>query len=75
MDRGYKAIVFYICGTAALGGLLFGLDQGFIANSIGTISRVYGLDIKSAEHYSSILATGGVFGALLSGICARYLGG
>ncbi len=74
MDRGYKAIVFYICGTAALGGLLFGLDQGFIANSIGTISRVYGLDIKSAEHYSSILATGGVFGALLSGIFARYLG-
>ncbi len=74
MDRGYKAIVFYICGTAALGGLLFGLDQGFIANSIGTISRVYGLDIKSAEHYSSILATGGVLGALLSGIFARYLG-
>ncbi len=31
MNAGYKTIVFYICGTAAMGGLLFGLDQGFIA--------------------------------------------
>ncbi len=74
MNTGYKTIVFYICGTAALGGLLFGLDQGFIANSLETIRKVYGLDIKRAEHYSSILATGGVIGALLSGIFARYLG-
>lgn len=74
MNRGYKSIVFYICSTAALGGLLFGLDQGFIANSLETIREVYGLDIRSAEHYSSILATGSVIGALLSGIFARYLG-
>ncbi len=74
MIRGYKTIVFLICATAALGGLLFGLDQGFIANSLDTIKTVYGLDIKGAEHYSSILATGGVVGALLSGIFARFLG-
>ncbi|MBP7139073.1 MAG: sugar porter family MFS transporter [Syntrophaceae bacterium] len=74
MRSGYKTTVFYICGTAALGGLLFGLDQGFIANSLDTIRKVYGLDIRSAEHYSSILATGGVIGALLSGLLARYLG-
>jgi SP family galactose:H+ symporter-like MFS transporter len=74
MNSGYKRIVFYICGTAALGGLLFGLDQGFIANSLETIRKVYGLDIKGAEHYSSIMATGGVIGALLSGIFARYMG-
>ena len=74
MIVGYKTIVFYICGTAAMGGLLFGLDQGFIANSLETIRKVYGLDIRSAENYSSILATGGVIGALLAGIFARYLG-
>ncbi len=74
MISGYKSTVFYICGTAALGGLLFGLDQGFIANSLDIIQKVYGLDIKAAEHYSSILATGGIIGALLSGIFARYLG-
>jgi SP family galactose:H+ symporter-like MFS transporter len=31
-------------------------------------------NIKGAEHYSSIMATGGVIGALLSGIFARYMG-
>jgi SP family galactose:H+ symporter-like MFS transporter len=71
---GYKTIVFLICATAALGGLLFGLDQGFIANSLDVIKSVYSLDIKGAEHYSSILATGGVVGALLSGLLARFLG-
>lgn len=74
MISGYKTMVFFICATAALGGLLFGLDQGFIANSLETISSVYGLDIRGAEHYSSILATGGVIGAAMSGIFARFLG-
>ncbi len=74
MRSGYKTTVFYICGTAALGGLLFGLDQGFIANSLDTIRKVYGMDLQTAEHYSSILATGGVIGALLSGLLARALG-
>jgi len=74
MMSGYRTIVFLICATAALGGLLFGLDQGFIANSLETIKAVYGLDIKGAENYSSILATGGVIGALVSGIFARHLG-
>ena len=36
---GYKTIVYVICSVAALGGLLFGLDQGFIANSLATIQR------------------------------------
>ncbi|MCX5827571.1 MAG: MFS transporter [Deltaproteobacteria bacterium] len=74
MNTGYKTIVFFICGTAALGGLLFGLDQGFIANSLQTIQKVYGLNTKGAEHYSAILAIGGVIGALLSGLFARFLG-
>ncbi|MEI6285399.1 MAG: sugar porter family MFS transporter [Bacillota bacterium] len=70
----YKTIVYFICLVAALGGLLFGLDQGFIANSLGTIKSVYNLDTLGAEGYSAILATGGVLGALLSGIFARLLG-
>ena len=79
MDRttkksGYKTIVIFICMTAALGGLLFGLDQGFIANSLETIEKVYDLDIKGGENYSAILALGGIFGALFSGIFARFLG-
>ncbi len=71
---GYKAIVYFICLVGALGGLLFGLDQGFIANALDSIKTVYLLDTHGAEKYSAILAAGGVVGALLSGIFARYLG-
>lgn len=70
----YKTIIYFICLVAALGGLLFGLDQGFIANSLDTIKSVYNLDIAGGEKYSAILATGGVVGALLSGLFARVLG-
>jgi len=41
MNPGYRSIVFLISGTAALGGLLFGLDQGFIAKSLPTLQTVY----------------------------------
>ena len=71
---GFKTIVYVICSVAALGGLLFGLDQGFIANSLETIQQHYHLGVEGGEHYSSILATGGIVGALLSGLFARFLG-
>src|SRR5499427_11144615 len=71
---GYKRIVYIICAVAALGGLLFGLDQGFIANSLATIDAHYQLGVQGGERYSAILATGGIIGALLSGIFARFLG-
>jgi SP family galactose:H+ symporter-like MFS transporter len=73
-SKKYKMIVYFICLVAALGGLLFGLDQGFIANSLDTISSVYHLDMAGGGAYSAILATGGVVGALLSGLFARVLG-
>jgi SP family galactose:H+ symporter-like MFS transporter len=71
---GYKTIVYFICIIGALGGLLFGLDQGFIANALEGIKHVYSLDTHGAEKYSAILAAGGVVGALLSGLFARFLG-
>ena len=71
---GYKTIVYVICSVAALGGLLFGLDQGFIANSLATIQQHYHLDVQGGERYSAILATGGIVGALLAGLFARFLG-
>ncbi|MFH1453157.1 MAG: sugar porter family MFS transporter [Armatimonadota bacterium] len=70
----FKTIVYFICMVAALGGLLFGLDQGFIANSLETIEKYYQFGIKAGENYSAILAVGGIIGALLSGIFARFLG-
>ena len=73
-DTHYKKIVFWICGIAALGGLLFGLDQGFIANALPTIDKVYNLDTAGGEAYSAVLAWGGILGALLSGLFARFMG-
>lgn len=70
----YKKIVIWICTIAALGGLLFGLDQGFIANSLPVIEDVYHLGVAGGESYAAILATGGIIGALLSGLFARFLG-
>lgn len=74
ISGNYKFIVYYISTIAALGGLLFGLDQGFIANSLTTIEDVYHLGVKGGENYAAVLATGGVIGALLSGFFARFLG-
>jgi len=73
-SSGYKTIVYWICIVASLGGLLFGLDQGFIANALPTISHVYKLDMVGGEAYSAILAVGALLGALLSGFFARFLG-
>ena len=58
--RGYKKIVFVICIVAALGGLLFGLDQGFINNALDTLTDHYGFEVHDKESYSGILATGGM---------------
>jgi len=71
---GYKTIVYVICIVAALGGLLFGLDQGFINNALDTLTKHYKFETHDKESYSGILAWGGIAGALLSGIFARFLG-
>ena len=73
-SQHYTFIVYWTAIVAALGGLLFGLDQGFIANSLSTIDKVYDLSVAQGEHYSAVLAAGGIIGALSSGIIARYLG-
>jgi SP family galactose:H+ symporter-like MFS transporter len=70
----YSKIVYMVCLIGALGGLLFGLDQGFIANSLATIEHLYGLSLEQGEHYSAVLAWGGILGALLSGLLVRWFG-
>ena len=71
---GFKGIVYWICIVASLGGLLFGLDQGFIANALPTINEVYGLSLAGGEHFSAILFTGSALGALCAGFLARGIG-
>ena len=73
-QQEYKKIVYFIGIIAALGGLLFGLDQGFISNSLSTIDQVYHITTAQGEFFSAILAYGGIAGALLSGLFARFIG-
>lgn len=70
----YRGIVYFICLVGALGGLLFGLDQGFIAHALSVITATYHLDLAGQQKYSATLAVGGVVGALLAGLFARKLG-
>jgi SP family galactose:H+ symporter-like MFS transporter len=61
---GYKTIVYVICSVAALGGLLFGLDQGFIANSLETIQRLLaGIFARLLGRKRSLLIAGFIFTA------------
>jgi len=73
-QAGFKGIVYWICIVASLGGLLFGLDQGFIANALPTINKVYGLSLSGGESFAAILFTGSAIGAFCSGFLARGIG-
>jgi MFS transporter, SP family, galactose:H+ symporter len=66
--------VWLVCAVGALGGLLFGLDQGFIANSLATIQDVYHLDLRQEQAYSAALAWGAIVGVVISGFMVRELG-
>jgi SP family galactose:H+ symporter-like MFS transporter len=72
----YKKIVFLIAIIAALGGLLFGLDQGFIANAGHTLDHVYGMDSGSVKEgkFNAVLAYGGILGTICSGFFTRIFG-
>lgn len=65
------AIVAFI---GALGGLLFGLDQGFINGSLPLIQKDMGLSTDQAAFFSSVLAWAAAVGAFLAGWVARALG-
>ncbi len=71
---GFKGIVYWISIVASLGGLLFGLDQGFIANALPTIEKVYTLDIPGGESFSGIMLWGAAIGTVIAGFSGRYLG-
>lgn len=72
-QKEYKRIVYLIATIAALGGLLFGLDQGFIGNAGDTLNKLYGLDAKAAGSFNAILATGSILGTICSGFLRNFL--
>ena len=69
-----KGIVIWFSIIAALGGLLFGLDQGFINGSLEFIEKYWSLNITQGESYAGIMLIGCVIGALGSGFITRSIG-
>lgn len=69
-----QPIVYFIGLTAALAGLLFGLDIGVISGAQLYIQKDFGLDDRMIEFIVSALLWGAVFGALGSGFLSNWLG-
>jgi SP family galactose:H+ symporter-like MFS transporter len=67
-------IVYFIGLTAALAGLLFGLDIGVISGAEGLIQKSFSITDKVIELVVSSLLWGAVFGTLISGILSNRLG-
>ena len=69
-----KPIVYVIGFTAALAGLLFGLDVGVIAGALPFIAKDFGAGTVTQEEIVSALLWGATFGAVISGFLSRLLG-
>jgi len=69
-----QPIVYFIGLTAALAGLLFGLDVGVISGAEGFIQEEFKLSDDTIQLVVSSLLWGAAFGALFSGILSSKLG-
>jgi len=66
--------VFRVCVIASLGGLLFGLDQGFINGSLEFIQKTFGWNTAQGESFASIILVGAIIGAFCSGFISKTIG-
>lgn len=72
--RKVQPIVYFIGFTAALAGLLFGLDVGVISGAEGFIQKDFQVTDDTIQLIVSSLLWGAAFGALFSGILSSRLG-
>lgn len=69
-----KPLVYIVGLTAALAGLLFGLDIGVISGALPFIQKAFGADTIQQEEIVSALLWGAVAGTLASGFISRAFG-
>jgi SP family galactose:H+ symporter-like MFS transporter len=74
MDKNVKKRVFLVCISASLGGLLFGLDQGFINGSLQYIQKTFQWNTAQSESFASIILIGAIIGAFSSGFLSKSIG-
>ncbi|MBE2204209.1 MAG: sugar porter family MFS transporter [Chthoniobacterales bacterium] len=67
-------IVYFIGFTAALAGLLFGLDVGVISGAQHFIEKEFKIGDQQIEIIVSALLWGAVFGTLISGVISSHFG-
>ncbi|MFI0348299.1 MAG: sugar porter family MFS transporter [Chthoniobacterales bacterium] len=73
-DTKRNTILYIIGFTAALAGLLFGLDVGVIAGACDFIQKDFQISDHIIELIVTALLCGAVFGTLISGILSHKLG-
>ncbi len=69
-----KLRIYFIGLTAALAGLLFGLDVGVISGALPFLKNDFKLSIGAEGAVVSALLWGAVIGTLMSGMLSNYLG-
>ncbi|MEO8205607.1 MAG: sugar porter family MFS transporter [Chthoniobacterales bacterium] len=74
LSKASKPIVYFIGLTAALAGLLFGLDVGVIAGAKPFLEAEFKMDDSTFEMVVSMLLWGAVFGTLISGFISHHFG-
>lgn len=67
-------VVVRVALIAALAGLLFGMDIGYVNGSLHFIAETFNLDISQRGHVSSVLLIGAAAGALFSGFLSKKFG-
>ncbi|MFT4693958.1 MAG: SP family galactose:H+ symporter-like MFS transporter [Francisella sp.] len=67
-------VVIRVAIIAALAGLLFGMDIGYVNGSLDFIAQTFHLDITQKGHVASILLVGAALGALISGFLSKRYG-
>jgi MFS transporter, SP family, galactose:H+ symporter len=69
-----KLVIYFIGFTAALAGLLFGLDIGVISGALPFVKNEFRLSIEAEGTVVSALLWGAVIGTLVSGTLSSRFG-
>jgi len=72
--KKYKPLIYIVALTAALAGLLFGLDIGVISGALKYIARAFSASTLQQEWVVSSLLFGAVGGTLASGVISKKYG-
>lgn len=74
MDSRVKTTMYVVGFTAALAGLLFGVDMGVISGALGFLAQDFSLSSTQQEMVVSAILVGAVIGSLGAGFVSRRYG-